>query len=311
MFVDFSKEKVRRSRLIMPVNNEKFLEKAFLRNADAIVLDLEDSVPESQKKIARSFLKGAIPLVIKGGSEVLIRINNTSTLLIDDLKASVLPGVDGVYVPKVESAKQIEEIDKIISHLETEKSIKKGEVKIGILIETVKGLSNIKEIVQASERIDSLTLGLEDFSVDSGIAISEETYAAMLGPKMKIVLSARAFGKIPMGLMGSLTGFNDLENFKKNAELAYQHGFLGASCIHPINVEILNQCFSPSTEEIDYSKKVVALIDESRRIGKGATVLDGKMIDTAHYEKAKQILYRQSKIEEFELKKKKAREASE
>lgn len=310
MYINYAKDKIRRSRLIMPITNEKFLEKAYLRNADAVVLDLEDSIPLSQKIIARNSIKNAIPLIAKGGSDVLIRVNNTEDLLKDDIEASILPGVNGIYVPKVESAAQVKEIDELITGLELSREIPAGEVKMGILIETVKGISNIEDIVKASTRIDSLTLGLEDFSVDSGIELSEDTFPALLGVKMKIVFSARAYGKMPMGLMGSLADFKDINNFKKNAQLAYKHGFLGASCIHPSNVELLNECFSPASEEISYSHKVVEAIEEGRSRGVGAVTLDGKMIDAVHYEKAIKVLDRNFKIEEIEKRKKRAREAA-
>ena len=300
---------IRRSRLIMPANNKKFTEKAFLRNADAIVLDLEDSIPISEKIATRELIKDLIPVAGKGGSDVLVRVNNTEDLLKDDLVASIWPGLEAIYLPKVESAAQVVEVDKILSSLEQERGIERGKVKIGITIETVKGYIQAREIVQASNRIDSVTLGAEDFSVDSGIELSPFTYQGMLVPRMNLLFIARAFGKLPLGLMGSIAEFKNGNSFAENARLAYQHGFLGASCIHPSNVEILNTSFSPSVEEIEYSKKVIDTFETSVLEGKAATTLDGKMIDTPHYEKAKKILKRSEKIKEFELKKQRARDS--
>lgn len=292
----------------MPANNKKFIEKAYLRNADAIVLDLEDSVPDSEKIATREYIKESITLAAKGGSDVLVRINHTRELLKGDLEASVWPGLNGIYFPKVESKDQVKEMDNMLTELEDKRGIHVGTIKLGILIESIKGFMNVHEIAVASSRIDSLTLGAEDFALDTGMEISSATYEAMLIPRMQILFAARENGILPLGLMGSLTTYNDTDGFMESANLAYKHGFLGASCIHPNNVEILNTSFSPSDVEIDYSKRVIAAFELSLSEGKAATTLDGKMIDTPHYEIAKKLLMRSTSIEEFELKKNKARE---
>jgi citrate lyase subunit beta/citryl-CoA lyase len=181
---------------------------------------------------------------------------------------------------------------------------------MGVIIETVKGVLCAEEIAKASERVDSITLGAEDFSVDSGIELCEETYEGMLIPRMQLLFVARAYRKLPMGLLGSIAAFNDQGGFEKNAKLAYQHGFLGASCIHPNNVETLNRAFSPNEEELEYSGKVIEVFERSLAMGRASTTLEGKMIDIPHYEKAKQIRERAFRIEQFEQKKKNAREAA-
>ncbi|MBA4422930.1 MAG: hypothetical protein C0390_07470 [Syntrophus sp. (in: bacteria)] len=310
MGFDYAQNLIRRSRLIMPANERKYVEKAHLRNADAVVLDLEDSVPVSEKVATRTVLKEAIPLVGRGGSDVLVRVNHTNELLRGDVEASVWPGLDGIFFPKVETGAQVRALDEFLSELEKKRGIPHSHVKISVIAETLKGYLNVQEITGASERIDSLSLGTEDFATNTGMELSEATYHGWLIPRMQIVFVARAYGKLPLNLLGSMAGFNDTAGFEKMALLSYKHGFLGSSCIHPGNVEILNKCFSPTQEAIEYSRKLIDAFEQSLAAGRASAALDGRMIDYPHYEKAKQILTRSAKIEVLEQKKKSAQKAA-
>jgi len=183
-------------------------------------------------------------------------------------------------------------------------------VKISVIAETLKGYLNVQEITGASDRIDSLSLGTEDFATNTGMELTEETYNAWLIPRMQIVFVARAYRKLPLNLVGSMAGFTDNVAFEKMAVLSYKHGFLGSSCIHPGNVEILNRCFSPTQEAIEHSRKLIDAFERSLAAGRASAALEGKMIDYPHYEKAKQILARSAKIEALERKKEMARRAA-
>jgi citrate lyase subunit beta/citryl-CoA lyase len=310
MGFDYAQNLIRRSRLIMPANEKKYVEKAHLRNADAVVLDLEDSVPVSEKVATRNVLKEAIPLVGRSGSDVLVRVNHTDELLNGDVEASVWPGLDGIFFPKVETGAQVRALDKLLSELEQKRGIPNGHVKISVIAETLKGYLNVEEITGSSERIDSLSLGTEDFATNTGMELSEATYHGWLIPRMQIVFVARAYDKLPLNLLGSMAGFNDTAGFEKMAILSYKHGFLGSSCIHPGNVEILNKCFSPTPEAIEYSRKLIDAFEQSLAAGRASAALDGRMIDYPHYEKAKQILARSAKIEALEQRKNLARRAA-
>ena len=307
MGFDYAQNLIRRSRLIMPANERKYVEKAHLRNADAVVLDLEDSVPVSEKVATRAVLKEAIPLAGRGGSDVLVRVNHTDELLKGDVEASVWPGLDGIFFPKVETGEQVRALDRLLTDLEQKRGIPRGHVKISVIAETLKGYLNVEEIARASERIDSLSLGTEDFATNTGMELSEATYHGWLIPRMQIVFVARAYDQLPLGLVGSMAAFSDTVGFEKLAVLSYKHGFLGSSCIHPGNVEILNRCFSPTQEAIDYSRKLIDAFEKSLAAGRASAAMDGRMIDYPHYEKAKQILTRCAKIEALEQKKKTAR----
>jgi citrate lyase subunit beta/citryl-CoA lyase len=310
MGFDYAQNLIRRSRLIMPANEKKYVEKAHRRNADAVVLDLEDSVPLSEKVATRAVLKDAIPLAGRGGSDVLVRVNHRDELLRGDVEASVWPGLDGIFFPKVETGEQVRALDRLLADLEPKRGLAPGHIKISVIAETLKGYLNLQEIAGASDRIDSLSLGTEDFATNTGMEMTEETYNAWLIPRMQIVFVARAYGKLPLNLVGSMAGFADTAGFEKLAVLSYKHGFLGSSCIHPGNVEILNRCFTPTQEAIDHSRKLIDAFERSLAAGRASAALEGKMIDYPHYEKAKQVLERHAKIEALEAKKRKAREAS-
>jgi citrate lyase subunit beta/citryl-CoA lyase len=310
MEFDHGEHLIRRSRLIMPANERKYVEKAHLRNADAVVLDLEDSVPVSEKVATRAVLKDAILLAGKSGSDVLVRVNNTSELLKGDVEASVWPGLDGIFFPKVETGEQVRSLDRLLTELEQKRGIPPGRVKISIIAETLTGYLNVEETVRASDRIDCLSLGTEDFATNAGMELSEATYHGWLIPRMQIVFVARAYGKLPLNLVGSMAGFGDTAGFEKLALLSYKHGFLGSSCIHPGNVEILNKCFCPTQEEINHSRNLIDVFERSLAAGRASTTLDGRMIDCPHYERAKQILARSTRIEALEQRKNSARRAA-
>jgi citrate lyase subunit beta/citryl-CoA lyase len=310
MKTDYINNVVRRSRLIMPANAPKFTDKAFSRNADAVVLYLEDSVPVSEKAAARKLIKELIPNAGRGGSDVFVRVNNTAEMLNDDITASVWPGLGGLIIPKVESADEIGRIEQLIAKLEKERNIPEGSIVISVLIESGKGYLNLALIAGASERVDSLTLGNEDFLREMGITESADTYQGLLVARMQLLFTARACGKIPMGLLGSLANYGDPDAFEKSAVLACRHGFLGASCIHPGNVEVLNRAFSPGMEEIGRSENIIKAMNEAIAAGKASTSFEGRMIDYVHLDRAKQLLARSARIAAFEQKKKLAREGA-
>ncbi|MCG7343739.1 CoA ester lyase [Sporosarcina sp. ACRSL] len=296
-----------RSRLIMPVINERFVQKSPLRNADIIVLDLEDSVPHTRKIEARSYLLNGIEIASKGGSAVYVRVNNSEDLLWGDIQASISPRLTGIYVPKVESAEQIEEIDNFLTNLEVQHKLKDGSIQIAVLIETAKGYMNLASILQSSKRIQSVSLGAEDFVEDLQMKINNSTAEALKNIRMQICIAARAYNIVPMGLMSSITNYTDLEEIADSARLAYEHGFAGNSCVHPSNVEIFNNAFMPNDEEVEEAKQLVEAFEKAVREGLAAIKFKGKMIDIPHYEKAKRIHAQYEIYRQYEDMKKEAR----
>jgi citrate lyase subunit beta/citryl-CoA lyase len=171
---DAEREKVmrrtlQRSTLILQINNPRFIEKAHLRGADAIMLNLEDSILWVEKENARKMIHSVLPIVTQGGVPVFIRINKHPELMYKDLKFSIWPGVTGICIPKVESAQEIRDIEKLVETFENEFGLKPRTILFDLLIESPLGILNLVEISNASSRTQSLTLGPEDYCRELGV----------------------------------------------------------------------------------------------------------------------------------------------
>ena len=307
MLHDYAMTMIRRSRLILPAHQRETVEKAYTRNADAVVLDLEDTVPESEKIAARAAIKESIPLILRGGSEVVVRVNHTPQLLQGDLEGAVWPGLGSIYLPKCETSEDITDVEKIIARLEDERGIPHGSITINAVIETPRGYLNAEQIARASGRIDSISLGNEDFCANISLISCPETQNGMLSVRMWLLIVARAHGKIPMGMVDSMTGFADVASFEESARLSYKYGFQGSSCMHHSSVEILNRCFSPTAAEAASAQEIINTMEGALARGVAVAALGGRMIDTVHYNKAKALLQRVELIEAFEARKHQAR----
>jgi citrate lyase subunit beta/citryl-CoA lyase len=288
--------------LILPINNPRFVEKAHLRGADAIVLDLEDAVPPSEKDTARRLVKDAIELVGRGGADVMVRVNHEPSLLEADLAASVHRGLHGIFVPKIESADEVRRLEATLSDLESERGIPPGHVKLSLHVETPRGLLNMREIACAGDRAESMSLGVDDYCLQLGIEPSEEG-TELLVPLTMMVIVCRAAGLSPLGILGTVAGFKDTDGFEKAAVRGRNLGCSGAYCIHPGQVPILNRVFSPAPVEVDHARRAVEAFELGLKQGKAAVSLDGSMVDTPIYKRAKLILERAAAIEQTERRK--------
>ena len=163
-----------RSLLYVPATADRFVAKAAERGADGIILDLEDSIPPDRKEHARLALAGAVAKVAAAGStEILVRINRPWRLAVRDLEAAVLSGVDGLCLPKVDSADHIQAIDEVVGELETERGLPVGRLRYAVLVETAKGVHEVRAIAQASLRVAAITMGGEDLSADLGLPAAD------------------------------------------------------------------------------------------------------------------------------------------
>ena len=277
-----------RSMLYVPATSEKFIEKAHERGADAIKIDLEDAVALAEKPRARTLVRSAAKMVARGGADVLVRINRPLRMAVDDLEASVWPEVHGLVLPKVESADHIGFLAEIITELEDERDMQRGHIKLMALIETPRGYSNVRDIAHSSERLSAIALGQEDFSAEMGMV--EPEGMSLLSYYQTVQVAAREAGILPIGYPGSIAEFTDLELFKSNALIARKLGFDGGACIHPKQVPILNEAFTPTDEEIDRSERMVAAYDAAMAAGDGAVAFEGKMIDVPVVARAERIL---------------------
>ena len=291
-----------RSNLILPVNIPRFVEKAYLRGADAIVLDLEDSVPPAEKENARKLVRDSIPVAARGGAAVGVRINKDPSLLALDVDAAVYPGLEGITLPKAESADEVRHLEALVGKKERERGIKLGQIQFSILIETPRGLLKAQEIAVASSRIESMSIGSEDYCLELGVEPSADGLEVFY-PLSRVVTVCKSVGIRPMGVLGSIAGFQDLEGFERAASRARQLGCEGASCIHPDQIEVLNRVFSPDPAKVEFARRAVQAFEEGLKRGTASVNLDGKMVDIPVYYRAKFILGRAEAIAAMEKRK--------
>jgi citrate lyase subunit beta/citryl-CoA lyase len=279
-----------RSLLFVPGNNWRLIESAKKVDADAIILDLEDAVPIDDKETARWFVKDAIKELKNVEHTIIVRVNSISSSLIkEDIEFIVSEGIDAIMLPKTESKDDIIILEKMLSEEEHKKNL--NPISIIPLIESAKGILNSYEIASASKRVIALAFGAADYLKDIGrnyFTLSPEEYE-LLFPRAYIVMAARSANKyaIDTPFLGLIT---DLRGVKREAELALNLGFRGKMCIHPSHVKIVNEVFTPSEKEIELARKIVNAYEEAMKKGLGATSVEGRMIDKATYDQAKELL---------------------
>ena len=282
-----------RSMLFVPVTQQRFVNGAAKRDADAIILDLEDAVAASEKERARTLVPEAAEIVSRGGADVVVRLNRPMRMTVRDLEAVIGPGVQAVALPKAESAQHVQLVAEIIDELEAERGIPVGTTKILAMVETASAFFRIAEIAKASRRLVGLNVGAEDFALSAGMLPEAE---GLFMPKQMCVFAARAAGIMPLGFVGTVAEFHDLDGFRETARRSRRLGFVGASVIHPSQIAILNEEFRPNATEIDHARRVVTAYDKALAEGVGAVTVDGKMIDVPVVERAKLLLAREAAI---------------
>jgi len=278
-----------RSALFVPAHVEKFVAKAHTRGADAIILDLEDSVPLAEKASARDGVAAAAATVAAHGLDVLVRINRPWRLAVRDLEASVCAQVHTLAIPKVASGDHIAFIAEILDEIEVDKGLPVGHTRLLPFIEGLDGLANIRDIAAASPRNLGLFLGAEDFSAEVGMVPAHQ---GLFAPSQQVVFAARRAGILPLGFVGSIADYSDLELFRERIREARALGFVGALGIHPSQIGIMNEEFVPSAEEIAHAEGLLAVYEQALAEGRGAAAYKGKMIDAPVVARAREVLRR-------------------
>jgi len=284
-----------RSQLYVPANNSRFIAKAHMRGADVIILDLEDSVPAANREEARKGLAETIASVGQSGADVTVRINSPEEEAMLDLDAAVVAGVRGLFVTKVRDADYIQVVSERVGELERTRGLPQGGTVLVVMIETAAAYMQAYDIARADGRIFALVLGGEDIALDIGAVPDEDTLSM---PKQQMAITARAAGLVPFGILGTIADYNDLSVVREVAERSRKFGFEGAACIHPSVVPVLNKGFTPSETEVDQARRVVTAYEEAEVEGKGATTVDGKMIDVPVVRRAKNLLLRMEAIKQ-------------
>jgi citrate lyase subunit beta/citryl-CoA lyase len=288
-----------RSLMYVPVNVEKYVDKAHTRGADVIQLDLEDSVPAAEKARARTLVEAAAARVKRGGADVIVRINRPLSLAVRDLEHSIGPDVNGIACTKIDSASHVKMLDELVSELEEKRGMSVGATKFITMIETPDAFGRMDEIPRASARVVAMLIGGEDFALECDMQPDEDV---LLHPKQRMIIAARAAGVSPLGFIGSVAGFGDWESFRQMVRRSRRFGFDGAGCIHPGQVTIVNEEYSPSPDEVAYAKKIIRMNDETAKSGRGSFALDGKMIDVPIIVRAQKLLKRHEAIRQREAK---------
>jgi citrate lyase subunit beta/citryl-CoA lyase len=288
-----------RSLLFVPITAQRFVDGAARRGADAIILDLEDSVAGSEKERARTLVPEAAEIVSRGGADVVVRINRPLRLAVRDIEAAIGPRVLALALPKADSAEHVQLLAEIVDEVEAERGVAPGTTRLIAMVETAAAFFRIAQIARAHPRLCALNLGAEDFATSAGIMAERE---ALTMPKQMAVFAARAAGIMPLGFIGSIAEFHDLDGFRRTIRRSRRFGFIGASVIHPSQVPILNEEFRASPEEVDHARRVVAAYDKALAEGVGAVTVDGKMLDVPVVERARLLLEREAAITARETK---------
>jgi citrate lyase subunit beta/citryl-CoA lyase len=286
--------------MYVPVNVEKYVDKAHTRGADCIQLDLEDSVPAAEKDKARMLVPAAAARVRRGGADVVVRINSPYEVTLKDLDASICGDVDGIAVTKTQSADHVKRVDDYISGLEAKRGLRPGHTRLIAMIETPAAFFQMPAIAQSSGRLAAMNIGGEDFALENGMEPTEET---LLMPKQQMIFAARSGGLMPLGFIASVAAFGDWEAFGRMVRRSRQFGFMGAGCIHPGQVPVVNREYSPSPEEAAYARRVIEENAKAEAAGRASFALDGKMIDVPVVLRARRLLARLAAIEERDAKK--------
>ncbi|MBI5966559.1 MAG: CoA ester lyase [Deltaproteobacteria bacterium] len=298
---------VRRSKLFVPVNREKFVAKAWTRGADCIILDLEDAIAPADKDSARKMVKEVIPIVSKGGAEIEVRINREFEA--EDLEAVVVPGLHVVMIPKCESAEEIQRLDQMVTQLEKERDLSVGKIHFDLIIETALGVVNVESIAKASPRIVQINIGQGDLSVDMGFPrLLELNFDQYFYAESRLLYAARAARVQACGLGAqNNVDFTSVsmgeEAMLRACRQAYLMGYRGAAIIHPGWCKAVNEGFKPSQADLGIARKVKAALDEAYARGEGSVTVEGRMYDVANMKHVLYILERADAVARREAEK--------
>jgi citrate lyase subunit beta / citryl-CoA lyase len=275
-----------RSLIFVPGNNPRFLEKAKEIQADIVCFDLEDSVPDNEKAKARKLIKSALKSRKLYQSSIFVRTNSpTSGKIPSDLKEIVQKGIDGIVIPKVNNIKELQKIEKTLSGLEKAQKLK--PIQIIPSIESAEGVVNTFNIASFGKRISAVVFGVFDLLNDIGVEYTKESEGEKYS-RTKIPVDARAAGIVAIDAIWQ--DLKDSKGFQKDCKLGKSLGYSGKSIIHPDQISVVHKLFHPNKSEILWAEKVCKIYLESTKKGKGATTVDGKMIDEVHFKQAKALL---------------------
>jgi citrate lyase subunit beta/citryl-CoA lyase len=276
-----------RSLMFVPGNQQRKIDKVKDLASDAIIFDLEDSVPANEKKTARQMVR----LALQENNERVnfVRINDVSTPhLMADLEAVIHSGLHGVMLSKADIKDHVIIVDYLLSHLERQNAIEPGTLEIIPLIESASGVHHAYDIATVSTRVKRLAFGSVDYTLDIQAELSDEG-AETFYARSQLVVASRAAG-IESPIDAVHIRINDKEGLQQSTQMAKRLGYQGKLVIHPDQIEIVNKVFAPTSEEIEYARRIVLAYEEANKAGSAAFQLDGRMIDSPVVARFKKII---------------------
>ena len=277
-----------RRLVFVPGNRANMLERALSFGADVVMVDLEDSVPPGEKASACEMAAEWVPRLAAAGRRVMVRVNSLDTgLTSQELDMVVCPELAGISVGKGDSAWDLQQVDRLLGPLESRIGIPRGTIKLVPWIETAMAIVHVYEMARASQRIVGIAFGAEDYTNDMGVIrtdFGEECYYA----RSAVAVAARA-ARVA-ALDGPFVGFRDPDGLRTDAGTARQIGFTGKFAIHPAQIDIINETFSPHPDDVEYARTVVAAWEEAESAGRGSLSIDGRMVDVPVVKRAQNLL---------------------
>ena len=277
-----------RSFIFVPGNRENMLERAKSFKADVIMVDLEDSVPPGEKVTARDIAKDWVPTLRREGHRVMVRVNSLDTgLTRSELETLVSPDLYGISLGKVESKWNILDVDRMLRAIEPLAGVEPGLTKIVAWAETASALVDARDIAASSSRVIALAFGAEDFTNDMGIERSDAGDEVRV-PRSLVPVAARAANVA--SLDSPFVAFKDPDALRADAQRARQMGYTGKHAIHPSQIDIINEVFSPARDEVAYARRIIEAWDKAQAEGRGSLAMDGRMVDVPVVKRAQNLL---------------------
>ena len=277
-----------RSALFVPAIRPDMIDKARGLKVDALVLDLEDSVPEASKEQARGNARDAIASLSAPSRQLWVRVNNTYSLLTrDDVRAVVGEHLDGIMLPKADRPEQVLYLEALLRDAEEAAGLEAGKLRLILVIESAAGLLKTVDTVKASKRTLAVQLGAEDYATDLGIERTLDG-SELAYPRSVIAVAARAAKVLALDTVYPAIG--DEAGLVREAQAARALGYKGKFAIHPGQIEPINRVFTPPPEQVERARKIIAAYDGVVEKGLGAVQVDGQMVDAPVAQRARDLV---------------------
>jgi citrate lyase subunit beta/citryl-CoA lyase len=277
-----------RSLLYVPATSERFIAKAHLRGADAVILDLEDAVAPGRKAEARAGLAAAVPAVARGG-DAAVRINRPLDQAVADIDAAVAAGADALVLTKLMGPEHLRLLEEVVEAAEARHGRTPRAVRLIGLVETLAAVPLLGAIAVANPRLVALGAGREDLAAELE---AEPGTLPLQQIAIATLMAARAAGILPLGSLAPFAGLEDLEAYRAGLARSRAMGFACASCIHPAQVAVINEEYGARPEEVARARRLVQAFEAALAEGRGAVAFEGAMVDLPIVERARALLRR-------------------